>query len=132
MKTCSMCKRTLPLFNFNRKGEGWQGRCRECSRASYKKYYETGNEKQRLREKSLKQRAEIREFVNAVKDVPCTDCGVRYPYYVMQFDHLDPSIKEFDIAHGVRSKTLSAIKLEVLKCQVVCANCHMIRTHSKE
>src|SRR5207245_2408021 len=26
-------------------------------------------------------------FIRAAKNVPCTDCGVKYPYYVMDFDH---------------------------------------------
>ena len=26
--------------------------------------------------------------INELKAVPCTDCGVPYPYYVMDFDHV--------------------------------------------
>lgn len=66
------------------------------------------------------------------KDKPCMDCGVKYPYYVMQLDHRDPSTK---LTHPGRvpsrgwseEKTLA----EFEKCDVVCANCHMERTHQQ-
>lgn len=70
----------------------------------------------------------LREYVNSLKDSPCVDCGVRYPPYVMHFDHLDGSTKLFGI-----SKIPSRVKIdeEVLKCELVCANCHAERTHQR-
>ena len=65
-------------------------------------------------------------LIRKAKDVPCADCGVQYPYYVMQFDHRNPELKEFNI-----SRTLYAeqrVLTEIAKCDVVCANCHAERT----
>jgi hypothetical protein len=72
--------------------------------------------------------ARARRQIQARKDRPCMDCGVQYPYYVMQFDHRDPATKLFIIsmarAVGLR------LDAEMDKCDVVCANCHAIRSHT--
>jgi hypothetical protein len=58
------------------------------------------------------------------------DCGIKYPSYVMDFDHRDPTTKLFAIgaAYSVAEKRL---RDEISKCDVVCANCHRERTHGK-
>lgn len=66
-------------------------------------------------------------FIRKAKDKPCVDCGVRYPYYVMQFDHVRGG-KLFCVCEGHR-ESWDAIHAEIDKCVVVCANCHMERTH---
>jgi hypothetical protein len=73
----------------------------------------------------------LRAYVDEVKNVPCKDCGVRYPPYVMQFDHLGD--KSFTISEYARNGNVSWPKLrrEIAKCEVVCANCHFERTHQR-
>ena len=77
--------------------------------------------------------AHTRRVIRAAKDRPCADCSVRYPYYVMQFDHLPGQVKVFDIgAFGSRKRySIAAIRREIAKCEVVCANCHAERTHQR-
>jgi len=68
-------------------------------------------------------------FVKRAKGVPCADCGGEYPYYVMQFDHVaERGPKLFNLSDR-KYHTMQAIKEEVAKCDVVCANCHHIRTY---
>ena len=71
-----------------------------------------------------------RALARRAKDRPCADCGVTYPSYVMQFDHLGD--KKFSIAdacgQGFSEATLLA---EMDKCEVVCANCHAARTYQR-
>lgn len=69
-----------------------------------------------------------KELINAAKDVPCTDCGIKYPPYVMQFDHLRD--KEFQIGNSF-TFSLERVLAEIEKCEVVCANCHAERTHQR-
>lgn len=129
MKTCGDCKFEKPLSEFNRKGDGYQSRCRECQRAWYKNYYDSSpKEKSRLLEKNDLIRNQIREFTRQARSVPCADCKKVYPYYVMDFDHLDRSTKEFDVARMLNCGSLEKVKAEVAKCEVVCSNCHRIRT----
>lgn len=76
--------------------------------------------------------AKNRDAVRAAKDQPCTDCGVRYPYYVMEFDHLDADAKHFNVSAGVTCASHARLLAEIAKCEVVCANCHAARTHARK
>jgi hypothetical protein len=58
------------------------------------------------------------------------DCGESDPV-CLDFHHRDPSIKSFEIARGVKCRSLEAVQAEIAKCDVVCANCHRKR-HAKE
>jgi len=78
---------------------------------------------------NLKKKERIIKYIRSVKDVPCTDCGIKYPYYVMEFDHLDPSKKEYGVAKLVSCGSWTKVKREIAKCEVVCSNCHRIRTY---
>ena len=58
---------------------------------------------------------------------PCKDCNKWYPYYIMQFDHLEK--KEFLISEWVRqSLDYEILFQEIEKCDLICANCHFART----
>lgn len=71
------------------------------------------------------------EFVKQAKSVPCKDCGVSYPYYVMDFDHRNSSEKKFSLSKYNQIGNLEKIKAEIAKCDVVCANCHRERTFGR-
>lgn len=58
------------------------------------------------------------------------DCQESHPPYVMDFDHLDPTQKEFDLSNGA-GYSLKRILAEIAKCEVVCSNCHRKRTYSR-
>lgn len=86
--------------------------------------------KERRRELSRNYWAKNRQYVLEEKDKPCFDCGVKYPPYVMQFDHRPGEIKLFGIAQmATRSRALVAA--EIAKCDLVCANCHAERTFNR-
>lgn len=73
----------------------------------------------------------IKEFIKEAKNKPCVDCGVSYPPYVMDFDHVRGK-KKFLISLCVkRASALLTIQKEMDKCDVVCSNCHRERTHGK-
>ncbi len=76
------------------------------------------------RSRSLKRR---KGYIAMKKDLPCADCGVKYPPYVMQFDHVRGD-KSFNIGSNT-GKNFKVLADEIAKCEVVCANCHAERTH---
>ena len=82
------------------------------------------------REKLLKQEKERRnkhqQIVNEARSSPCMDCGVSYPPYVMDFDHVRGR-KMFQIGGSMHLAT-ARIRAEIAKCDVVCSNCHRKRT----
>lgn len=99
---------------------------RESVRISTRKHYR--NNKQQYLERNRKAQATKLAFVRALREAPCKDCGVKYPYYVMEFDHRDSKLKKFSLGR-IQSCTWKALHAEIEKCDVVCANCHRTRTH---
>lgn len=70
---------------------------------------------------------EFKSFIAQAKDTPCADCGGRFPTVCMEFDHRDPAEKVFPIG-GASQRSRAAVVAEMAKCDVVCSNCHRIRT----
>lgn len=64
-----------------------------------------------------------------LKSGPCADCGNRFHPVAMDFDHRDPAEKSFQISKG--PKNLQRVLAEIAKCDLVCANCHRVRTWTK-
>jgi hypothetical protein len=75
-----------------------------------------------------RRRAQNRAIMRTAKAQPCADCGKRYPYYVMDFDHRRGQ-KTTEVAKLVSNATPQRLRAEIAKCDVVCANCHRERTH---
>ncbi len=69
-----------------------------------------------------------REYIQEAKNKPCTDCGIRYPFYVMDFDHVRGEKRVNLSMMGNRGYSIESIQTEIEKCEVVCANCHRERT----
>ena len=66
----------------------------------------------------------------AAKAVPCADCRGMFPPYVLDFDHVRGR-KVGNIARLKMQTTRSVLLAEIAKCDVVCANCHRIRTYER-
>ncbi len=61
-------------------------------------------------------------------DHPCMDCGEEDPI-VLTFDHRDPSKKLDDVAKiANRGCGVEKLQAEIVKCDVVCHNCHTKRS----
>lgn len=63
---------------------------------------------------------------------PCSDCGISYPYFVMQFDHIGVGKKANVAAMASGGYSEKAMLEEISKCELVCANCHAIRTFERK
>lgn len=61
--------------------------------------------------------------------VGCAFCGYKEHSAALHFDHIDPKEKCFSISQGYRSKGIDTLKKEMRKCQVLCANCHAVKTY---
>jgi hypothetical protein len=71
-----------------------------------------------------------REFIDSMKrQTPCADCGNKFPPECMDFDHV-----RGDKVGGISSMfmaPMAALEAELAKCEIVCANCHRIRTRKR-
>jgi hypothetical protein len=78
-----------------------------------------------------KQKAYLTQYLRDLKTKSaCIDCGINYPYYVMDFDHVRGQ-KQANVMELVSTLSKKRIDLEIAKCEIVCSNCHRIRTHMR-
>lgn len=77
-----------------------------------------------------KKRSEWFAFIAEIKSVPCMDCGGAFDPVCMDFDHRPGEIKLLAVSMGYRVAREIALA-EIAKCDIVCANCHRLRTHRR-
>lgn len=80
-----------------------------------------------MSETGTKRYAEKKHQLVVFKGSKCHDCGNSFPDCCYDFDHRDPNEKSFTI--GVKMwLPIEDLMAEANKCDLVCANCHRIRT----
>lgn len=113
----------------NRKSTKWPN---GFDRKVYMKEWHAAPKNKADQEKVRKERQiRNRKIIDQAKNKPCMDCGKSFPSCCMDFDHRDKTTKLRAVAK-LLSASLSYLLREIAKCDVVCANCHRIRTHKKE
>lgn len=98
---------------------------KKASAAVMRHYY---SHKEQYQERNKRVRRRKAEYIKSLKDVPCMDCGIKYPTYVMEFDHREDKFKPIT---RMTNYGWSTLKAEIAKCDVVCANCHSVRTYKR-
>ena len=75
----------------------------------------------------------IRDTITEYKKTQrCKDCGIN-DYRVLDFDHLPEHKKFKEVALMITNGySLERIFEEINKCEVVCSNCHRIRTFERK
>jgi hypothetical protein len=103
------------------------GRCLLCYREWAKNYTKTGTERYKLklnRKNISRQKAKHKaiEYLGG----KCCNCGIE-DQRVFEFDHITQG------PHIAKCMDLSweRLKIELDKCELVCANCHCIRTRAR-
>ena len=117
----------------------------EKVKESQKKYRETNPEKVKERRKnwamankelvnhySKNHRDTRREFLDIIKlEEGCQTCGYNEHPRALQFDHINPAEKLFNIAH-LLTCSMDKLLTELEKCRVLCANCHSIHSWQEQ
>jgi hypothetical protein len=99
------CKRHGSTI-FVREGSGYY-RCKRC----------------RL-ERVAKRRRTIKRRLVEEAGGRCVLCGYDRCQQVLEFHHLDPGLKEFQLSHNGVTRSLAKSRAEARKCVLLCANCH--------
>jgi predicted transcriptional regulator len=107
-KTCGLCGVEKDLVDYRKRKNGKPSSyCKECQ-SSY----------------TSQRRRDIKLRAIDYKGGECQVCGYdKYPG-ALQFHHLDPNEKDFNIAYRGHSRSWKSVKEELDKCIMVCANCH--------
>ena len=109
--------------------------CANCHRLRTRATHRERMSRQPLRDGSSRylerKRARWQEharILDRLRDVPCVDCGLRFPPCAMDFDHRDPAMKRYCVTRMIGRAGTARILAEAAKCDIVCANCHRSRT----
>lgn len=130
-RKCKICKITKPSSDYYKGNniDGLQTYCKPCVQKQNSIYGKQNRAKLLVKERERSRK--IRSFVDDLKKNPCIDCGVQYPCCAMEFDHVRGD-KKFNISIAPRKKySLDRIREEIDKCELVCANCHAVRTKNR-
>lgn len=121
-RICTVCgvEKILTQFKLRssrgRQAGTRQAQCRRCQHSRYEKPH--ADRKTQL----------VRDFKVSKG---CADCGYDKHPSALEFDHLPGTEKLFNIGEKVASYAIERIWAEIAKCEVVCANCHAIRTAAR-
>lgn len=109
--------------------------CKQCYKTHretyaaehYSKYQESYRERAKIRRAKFRRQFQI-NLLTYLADKECVLCGEN-DVRVLEFDHLDPANKAYDISRVSRlGYSWERTLLEINKCRILCANCHKKHT----
>ena len=145
MKTCRVCKLIKPKEDFfwqDKKSNRRRSDCKICSAITDKAYREANKKKLSEYNKNWKdsnkdkvkayQEKHGSTYVKTNKEKMkdfltgkvCNKCGFS-DTRALQFHHIDPKNKVKNV-NRLMTYSWSTIHSEILKCEILCANCHQI------
>ena len=127
-RSCAKCGASRPQSEFHRSRTGQFSYCGDCRRAYDRRYYAERGRPARLA-RTRAWRIAARAWMDTLKEGrACLDCGGIFPPCVMHWDHLPGHFKTAEISSMVSSRSREIVLDELAKCELVCANCHVMRT----
>lgn len=124
MKRCTECGETKPFTEFHKYADSglYKGACNNCC---------TAKQRDRWRQQKQDSKEKRRGWIDELKSKPCTDCGCTFDPVCMDFDHIGTD-KTLNVSQMVaRNFAKGIIEQEIAKCELVCANCHRLRTKKR-
>ncbi len=111
-KVCNSCQKELPLTtdNFHKSGkqpsgrQKWKAKCKGCECTATRESF-------------------VSRVLSIVGKFECVECGYNKCFEALDFHHLDPNEKDFNIAAG-KSYSSERLRKELAKCTLLCSNCH--------
>lgn len=127
-----VCRHAHPWTAYSGVGAEWN-RARYSPERRAEKFAETMRDPARReirRQYGRKKNDAHRAFLWDLKLISgCSDCGYLGHGAALDFDHVRGD-KLFDLSKAV-GRSRDNIEAEVAKCDIVCANCHRIRTYER-
>lgn len=160
MKQCTACRQHKSKDNYYTKKRSklrkdgsihsWVGlyaKCKPCtdrqneaSKHKYKDWYKQYrvDNKERISERGkafyTKQKDNWWTLASTLIKLVCKDCGYNKHSAGLEFNHIDPKEKEYNIHYLMKrpfnEKWIKLFKAEIQKCEILCATCHKVH-HAK-
>lgn len=138
VKRCSKCGevKSVELFSFRKRAQKeLQSSCKVCMTEAWKRWYANPDNRARHIKHNGRTSKLLLErnrgfIIDHLEANPCVDCG-NPDIRVLEFDHVrgDKVSTVSELWSGGLS--IARIQSEIDKCEVVCANCHRIRTGAR-
>lgn len=118
------CKCGLPYSHVDIAG---QRKCRTCEAARARKRYKivTPRGNRLLINKSI-----VKEYKLSLGG--CCVCGIEINtdnVHMFALDHREPALKLFQLSQAKNKYSPDIVKAECAKCDLMCHNCHHLKTH---
>lgn len=106
---CTRCDETKLLSEFyDKNGKiGGSSYCKSC-----------------MGKQSLDRQRNLKQVCIDYKGGECQECGYNKCNAALEFHHLDPNEKDFNISELKKTNFNEQIKSELDKCALLCSNCH--------
>ena len=131
MKRCCKCEATKSLDEFHRsqsRADGVQTVCKSCRANMDRDRYASARASGAPWKRSSPKQSSTHAWIVSLKaGQACTDCGRVFPPAAMQWDHIPGTEKVADVS-ALRNQPRELILAEIAKCELVCVNCHTLRT----
>jgi hypothetical protein len=125
MKKCSKCniEKSLQEFSKNKNtNDGLQRNCKSCITIQSKKSY--NKDSSRYKERVKTQVNKCTSYIEEYKSIhSCSKCGENRDW-ILDFHHINKNEKKYNIGDLKYSGSFNKIKNEILKCVLLCKNCH--------
>ncbi len=152
-KICSTCKKPKTEYSkCSGNKDGLQYNCKECSSVYSSKLHKENPEKKRAtsrkwqKENPERYKATMRKWYNEksihawiktkYENIPCIDCNGVFIFIAMDFDHRPEETKLFVIStfdsKAQTATNIAKVEKEIAKCDLVCSNCHRVRTWDRK
>lgn len=105
-KICPICGESFKITSLSQSRRKY---CEKCSPS-------TNNP-------TIKIRA-MREAIIKQRGGKCEICGYNKCMAALEFHHIDPTQKDFEISNTGGTPSFESLKEEANKCRLLCANCH--------
>jgi hypothetical protein len=131
MKLCNSCNKEKDESEFsfrNKRLNTFASKCKQCHSEYVKTHYSQNKIRyiNRARISSDVYRDRNRQnMIKYLSDKKCIECGIN-DIRVLDFDHKHS--KHLEISKMMGSYSWKSILKEIEKCDILCANCHRIKT----
>jgi hypothetical protein len=115
-KTCVICSEEYKPTT------GKQYACNKCAKIYWRKKHA---------EQAKKRGRERKQMAIKYLGGKCKQCLLEHHAAVYEFHHRDPTQKDYNPAQALQ-KSWENFKLELDKCDLLCANCHRLVHHTYE
>lgn len=100
-----------------------------CSKGLISYHVGPGQREKSIARNRKKSNLRRQHLIEVKSQAVCMDCGENYPHFMLDFDHRPGEDKRCNVAMVNMFSSLDQMIKEIAKCDIVCANCHRMRTY---